>query len=152
MQGILQLQVTSLRLPLHWRAQRPAMTRTRDIGGRALQETRQERFRHRRNERFVELKGVSAEMLTLYIGGERQWGSGSCPSLSLPDKEGLQGGRDNAWASGDSPQPPPNNTNTPAAPQVTDRRLSGGIAKADQLDVQARTKQSWRGRTHQVPI
>ncbi|XP_037794654.1 uncharacterized protein LOC119590016 isoform X1 [Penaeus monodon] len=133
------------------------MRRAQDIGGRALQETRQKerekkRFRHRRNKRFVELKGVSAEMLTLYIGGGRQWGSGSCPSSSLPDKEGLLGGRDNAWASGHSPQPPPKNTNTPAAPQVTDRRLSGGIAKADQLDVQARTKQPWRGRTHQVPI
>lgn len=58
-------------------------------------------------------------MLTLYIGGGRQWGSGSCPSSSLPDKEGLLGGRGNAWASGHSPQPPPKNTNTPAAPQVT---------------------------------
>ncbi|XP_063594865.1 uncharacterized protein LOC134771837 [Penaeus indicus] len=156
MQEILQLQLTSLKIPLHWRVQRPAMRRAQDIGGRALQEKRQERekkrFRHRRNERFVELKGVSVEMPTLYIGGGRQWGRGSCPSLSLPDKEGLLGGRHNAWASGDAPQPPPNNTNTPAAPQVTDRRLSGDIAKADQLDVQARTKQSWRGRTHQVPI
>ncbi|XP_037794653.1 uncharacterized protein LOC119590015 [Penaeus monodon] len=101
------------------------MRRAQDIGGRALQETRQKerekkRFRHRRNKRFVELKGVSAEMLTLYIGGGRQWGSGSCPSSSLPDKEGLLGGRGNACASGHSPQPPPKNTNTPAAPQVTD--------------------------------
>lgn len=154
---ILQLELPTKRLPLHWRVKGTTMRHAQDIAGRALQETRQEereqmRFRHRRKKRFVELKGVSAEMLTLCIGGVRQRMRGSCPSWPLPDQEGLPGGRRNTWASVNAPPPPTQNTNTPAALQVTDRRLSGGTATADQLDAQARTKQTWRGRTHQVPI
>lgn len=65
------------------------------------------------------LTGVSAEMLTLCIGGVRQRMRGSCPSWPLPDQEGLPGGRRNTWASVNAPPPPTQNTNTPAALQVT---------------------------------